>query len=164
MLSVATITAASAGGRSIASTPSLAYAYSGQFTISPYDSSYTYTHTGATRSGATLSVTSATSGTVSLTARTPKAVAESTAATCERKAYSYTADNRYTVHENVGESGPGPTCTMGGGYYPHWDTNAAGQSVNAHCGRDSTYGSAPVLIDQSGSGYTNSGSEWYKST
>ena len=162
MLSVATITASSAGGRSIASAPSLAYADSGQFTISPYDPSYTYTHTGATRSGATLSVTSPNSETVSLTARTPKAVAESAAATCERKAYSYTADTRYTVHENVGQSGHGPTCTMGGGYYPHWDTDPVLGSVNPHCSRNSTYGSAPSLINQVG--YTNGGSEWYKRT
>lgn len=97
MLSVATITASSAGGRFTASVPTLTYAGSGttnngKFTITNYDSTFTYTISGTgSRSTNTLTVTNATSS-VTLTATSPKGLTASSTVTCARQApttYSY---------------------------------------------------------------------------
>lgn len=97
MLAVATITASSAGGRFTASVPTLSYAGSGttnngQFTITNYDSTFTYTISGTgSRSTNTLTVTNATSS-VTLTATSPKGITSSSTVTCARQApttYSY---------------------------------------------------------------------------
>ena len=82
MLSVATITASSAGGRFVADKPTLTHTSAGQFTIGNYSSLYTYSLSSGSRSGAIVTPSGASSP-VSITAASPKSVSQSTASTCE---------------------------------------------------------------------------------
>lgn len=156
MPALAVIAAAAAGGMGfVPSKPTLTHAAStGQFTITNYDAALTYVLSATagtpTRSGPTLSLSNANSiGTVK--ARGPKGLTDSAGGTAERKAYTY-----YSVHENVGECGPGPDCSCHPGYGPHWDTDPQLGSVNPHCSRDVSYKNSTP------SGYTDSYSEWWK--
>ena len=177
MLSVATITASSAGGRFTASVPTLSYAGSGttnngQFTITNYDSTFTYTISGTgSRSTNTLTVTNATSS-VTLTATSSKGLTASSSVTCARQAatstpYSYFVATGPSQCYKVGCSTCGP-CNSGT-YYPpgawtpedsggFWGCcapgyTATGYTQNSYTGSGYTWG---------GSDYTNALGEWFK--
>jgi hypothetical protein len=90
----------------------------------------------------------------------------------ERKSYTYTPDTRYTYAcgsfttggectsaTYVGTCGPG---NCGSCENLNYCCNTRNPVVNntSYC----TGGSAPALIDQTGNGYTNGGTEWYKIT
>ena len=179
MLAVATITASSAGGRFTASVPTLTYAGSGttnngQFTITNYDSTFTYTISGAgSRSTNTLTVTNTTSS-VTLTATSPKGLTASSSVTCARQAatstpYSYFVATGPSQCYEVACSTCGP-CNSGT-YYPpgawtpedsggFWGCcapgyTATGYTQNSYTGSGYTWG---------GSDYTNALGEWYKIT
>ncbi len=116
MLSVATITASSAGGRFTASVPTLTYAGSGttnngQFTITNYNSTFTYTISGTgSRSTNTLTVTN-TNSSVTLTATSPKGLTASSIVTCSRQApttYSYFVSTGPTTCQWCPSCCPGP--------------------------------------------------------
>ena len=183
MLSVATITASSAGGRFTASVPTLTYAGSGttnngQFTITNYDSTFTYTISGTgSRSTNTLTVTNATSS-VTLTATSPKGLTASSSVTCARQAatstpYSYfVATGPSACHGCSAPLGHAAPCCAGGGcgcgtfhasgfaYPGFWACcapgyTATGYTQNSYTGSGYTWG---------GSDYTNALGEWYKIT
>lgn len=151
------------------STPAFTYVSTGKFQIAGYTPSHTYAFTLVTGTGAaTLNTAtgvvtlSSTDARFSVTAKSVRQITSAASGYVERKAYTWTADTRYTVHQNTSECGPGPDCSCHPGWGPHWDTSPEGWSINAHCSRDVEYGSAPALIDQTGSGYINGVNEWMK--
>ena len=174
MLSVATITASSAGGRFTASVPTLTYAGSGttnngQFTITNYDSTFTYTISGAgSRSTNTLTVTNTTSS-VTLTATSPKGLTASSSVTCARQAatstpYSYFVSTGPTTCQWCASCCPGPSGCGTTHLNPATGTiqfllcsspgyTATGYTQNSYTGSGYTWG---------GSDYTNALGEWFK--
>lgn len=146
--------AAASGGRFVPDKPSLTHGTAtGKFTIQNYDASFTYTLSTGSRSGNT--ITLATSGTVvcTVTAKSLKGTVNSSAGSAERRDRS-----GYNVHENRSECGPGPECSCHPGFGAHWDTDPQLGSVNPHCSRDTWYWNSPP------SGFTDSYSEWWKTT
>lgn len=162
MFAVPIITAAATGGRFDPTKVQLQHSGAGRFTILNYDPNLTYSlsvNSGSiTRSGNLVTLSAGTSN-GSVVASSPKG-GIGPAGTCGRKQYSFTPDTRWTAHENRAECGPGPDCSCHPGWGPHWDTSPEGWSVNAHCSRDVSYGSAPQLISETGNGYANNHGEW----
>jgi hypothetical protein len=162
MFAVPIITAAATGGRFVPNKAQLQHTGTGTFRITNYDPNFSYSLSvdsgSISRSGDTISL-SATTSNATVIASSPKGGVAS-AGTCGRKPYSYTADTRWTAHQNAAECGPGPDCSCLPGWGPHWDTSPEGWSINAHCSRDIYGGSAPALINEPG--YSNNHGEWGK--
>ena len=163
------LTAASAGaGRVAPAKPTLVYAGSGttnngKFTIENYDASLTYTVTGGTRSGATITVTDA-NGTASVTARSGKSVSESPAGSAQRKAAT-----QYRVVTSPSQCYYSGSCASqcgGCGTYYAAGAWAPGSAAGFYSCCDQGY---YVYDNYTGSGYTWGGSdytngqgEWWK--
>ncbi len=168
MLSVATITASSAGGRFTASVPTLTYAGSGttnngQFTITNYNSTFTYTISGTgSRSTNTLTVTN-TNSSVTLTATSPKGLTASSIVTCSRQApttYSYfvaTGPSECHFSESYNGGTYYAAYAFGGdpraGFYACYPPGYYATGYNSFTSTGYTWG---------GSDYSNGSGEWFK--
>lgn len=158
------------GGRITPATPTLSYAGSGttdngKFTITNYDASYTYTVSGGTLSGSTLTVTSAT-GSATISAITPKGLSSSASRTAYRHAadqtsvaftqcYNPCGNCRTDVNPHTWSCGCGSGCNdAGGGQWGDCICRGPGYSYW------NNYGTSGYTW--SGSNYTNGSGEWWK--
>lgn len=172
MLTFASIVAGAASGKGATpAIPTLTYTAENQFTISDYDSTFTYTVTNGTRSGAVVTVTSA-SATIS--ARTSKSVVAS-----GTRSLLTLANGRVltTVASTMGSEGCGPRpnlCCSSGILNTNGDTcgGSPGTVVpDNFCGNTCDPGNCFGLYmtcynwywtDYTSSGYTLQGSVWGK--
>lgn len=153
------IATAAGGGRAVAAKPTLThYTATGQFQITNYDANLTYTLSvtagTATRSGAIITMSNANS-ICTVTAKLPKSISDSPAATAERKAYTAVqgpADVSY-IH-GLPADGVNIPSTIGA----RWLYCTEGQPGEAqHQEGTMVKGSLPA-------GYTDSYNEWWKVT
>lgn len=152
---------AASAGRVVPAKPTLTHhTITGQFQITNYDANLTYnlsvTAGTATRSGDIITLSNANS-VCTVTARRPKSVSDSAAATCERKAITQS----YNTPNGGGE---------GVGYY--FTTNGDSCAPPVWVFEDlSGNGSGPFICrkyelgdDPTPSGYTKSYGEWWRVT
>lgn len=162
MPNIAVFAAASAGGRAIAVKPTLTHHTTiGQFRITNYDATLTYnlsaTAGSATRSSDIITL-SAVDTVCTVTARLPKSVSNSTAATAERKEYDATqggADVSF-LHGNPADGINVPN-VIGARWLVCVDVGGGTGSENGHQ-------EGPMVKAGTPSGYTDSFGEWWKVT
>ena len=162
MPNIAVFAAASAGGRAIAVKPTLTHHTTiGQFRITNYDATLTYnlsaTAGTATRSSDIITL-SAVDTVCTVTARLPKSVSNSTAATAERKEYDATqgtADVSF-LHGNPADGINVPN-VIGARWLVCVDVGGGTGSENGHQ-------EGPMVKAGTPSGYTDSYGEWWKVT
>lgn len=162
MPNIAVFTAASAGGRAIAVKPTLTHHTTiGQFRITNYDATLTYnlsaTAGTATRSSDIITL-SAVDSVCTVTARLPKSVSNSTAATAERKEYDATqgAQDVGYLH-GLPAHGVNIPNVIGARWLHCVDAGGGTGSECAHNEGNMVKASTP-------SGYTDSFGEWWKVT
>lgn len=159
MPSAALLAVTAGGGRVVPAKPTLTHhTTTGQFRITNYDASLTYTLSvtagTATRSGDIITMSNANS-VCTVTARLPKSVSSSAAATAERKAYTAVqggADVSY-IH-GLPADGVNIPGTIGA----RWLYCTEGQPGEAQ------HQEGPMVKGSLPSGYTDSYSEWWKVT
>lgn len=171
MPTVAARAVTAGSGRSVvAATPTLSYAGSGttnngKFTITNYDSSYTYTCSGGTISGNQVTVT-ATTGSATVTATTPKGLSASAPVTPSRHAWDQTyvaytqcynpcGNCRTDVNPHTWGCGCGSGCNDSGG-------GAWGDCICRGPGYYYANNYGPSGYTWSGSDYNNGSGEWWK--
>lgn len=153
---------AAASGRFTPSKPTVARNNSTSFVINNYDPTYQYVLTPssgtASRSGSVVTL-SAPNATCTVVAYPPKGVTGSTQSSYEVKAYTYT--NTATYHDTTPSAyaadmarSTGTYCPWGGSY------NGGGLCVFPSSG----YYTYADVKDSTPSGYTDSGTEWFRTT
>jgi hypothetical protein len=177
---LAALSASAGGGRFVPDKPVIVIgSQASQFVINNYDASLIYnlsvTAGTATRSGNTITLSSG-DAICTVSCYSQKGITASTG-TYERKSYTYSCR---PVSQTCCDSccgwvgscscGPAPCgpggspngqCGCGGGVPCMYGTvpQYVCNSCNCH---DCSYTVCDVLIDQTGNGYTNRGTEWYK--
>lgn len=171
-------------GRFVPSKPTLAPAASvTQFTIQNYNAGLIYTVSAtsgtATRNGDTITLSNNTT-ICTVTASPPKMGSNSAASTFERKPFAYSCR---TVSQTCCDTCCIQQCTCGCAAPVNGSCDGVG-SPNGQCGcggatpcmfgcigclqygscncRDCSYQVCDVLISETGNGYINRGTEWYK--
>lgn len=161
MPSLAMIATAAGGGRAVAAKPTLThYTVTGQFQIINYDANLTYTLSvtagTATRTNGIITMSDPNS-VCTVTARLPKSIADSSAATAERKAYTGVpgpADVSY-VH-------PPPqhgVINYGSPIGARWT-----YCIEASYGGECPHQEGTNVKASTPAGYTDSYNEWWKVT
>jgi hypothetical protein len=154
-------------GRFVPNKPTLTYLTSGKFTITNYDSSFTYTASNGTIASGVITIPTAT-GSSTLAARSSKGLSNSTPATIFRQVAvqsSYftatgPAQCLYSSGPIGGFCGPG-TYYAAGAWGP-------GEPAGFYCCGTPGYTTfyyvdyAPSGYTWSGANYTNGAGEWYK--
>jgi hypothetical protein len=139
-------------------TPTLSHTALGQFTITNYNSALDYVVTNGTRSGAVITVPTATS-TMNVTAAYAAGAPVSAAAYGERKAYTY--------HFDVTDGASYYHAPPADGYAPNFGVGPDGSATyfcqDLGTGGDSCYHNVGVNHkDNLPSGYTDQFGEWFK--
>lgn len=166
-------------------TPTLSYLGStGRFTISNYNSAFTYTVTSGTRSGSTLTLPS-NSSTANVSAVSFSGGSSSASRTYQNKPFAYSCRTipggqscqtccivpGYCYCGPPGPSGgceggssPNGQCGCGGSVPCMYGTISCQQTGSCNCVTIPDSQVCDVLISETGNGFTNGGSEWYKIT
>lgn len=164
MPNVTILSVTAAGGRVVPSKPTLNHhTTTGQFVITDYNSSYTYSAsvTAGTITWVSASVISLSNANsiATITARLPKSISNSSPATAERKAYTYSMSITNSYQHDWINGTPG-ACEG----YSNWGTGPAGASGYAclDTGYNCQHSDAINVKNSTPSGYTDSYNEWWK--
>lgn len=163
MPNIAVIAAPSGAGRVSPAKPTLThYTTTGQFQITNYDANLTYTLSvtagTATRSDDIITMSNANS-ICTVTATGPKSLEASTAATAERKAYTYSFNVTGGYYHNTPADGYAPNFGQGPDGSSTYFCQQVGSDPNGCYHEQGTNQKAATP-----SGYTDSYNEWWKVT
>jgi hypothetical protein len=168
MPSISMLSAPAGGGRFTPLKPTLSYAGSGltnmgKFTVTNYDSTFTYTATGGSIAGSTFTVTAST-GSGTLTARAPKGLTASTAVTAFRQAptQSFIATGPVQCYYSpscASQCGGCGTFYPAGGWGPGEPAGFYACCAPGYFAYDNYAGSG---FTWGGTDYTNGQGEWWK--
>lgn len=164
---ISMISSSASSGRFTANKPTLTYLSTGAFTITNYNSSFTYTASNGTVSSAGVLTIPTATGSCTLTARSSKGLAASTLTTISRQA---AVQSSYRVQTAPTQCyGPSGCGACGGGTYYNANVWCGGCPAGFYCCCDQGYtvyyyvNYGPTYT-WSSSNYTNGSGEWYNIT
>lgn len=153
------------GGKIVAAKPTLSHTATNQFTIGNYDSTFIYTITNGTRSGAIVTPSGA-SQSCTVVARAPKGITNSTASTCEYRTItsSWVGNFIMQVYRIHGAPCHAPNCGNCPGANGVGCSAACSVYGDSECGHQDGYISCSLVEDPPPSGFTKAFSQWARTT
>lgn len=153
------------GGKIVASKPTLSHTATNQFTIGNYDSTFIYTITNGTRSGAIVTPSGA-STVCTVVARSPKGTVNSTSSTCEYRTItsSWVGNFIMQVYRIHNRPCHAPDCGSCPGANGVGCSAACSFYGDNECGHQDGYISCSLVEDSPPSGFTKAFSQWARTT